>query len=379
MDSGRSDAGVGTHRESDRAVRVAREWAFVASSARYVWRILPISRQEVSAWTRRAARIPDPALRHAALASLTDKRFAVDGAALFATIPATRDPSLVRLLVAYQVLCDFLDTITEWPDADQVGRGRRLHRALAEAVDVDAQLTDCCDGADDGGYVRALVEACRRECAALPGYRIARPELVQNAARVEVQALNHLDDAVTRPAALAAWVDEHFPDRRDLLWFELTGAAASSLHIHALFAAAADPGVGAREIHAVADAYFPWVCASATMLDSLVDRHDDVVAGQHSYVAYYRDDATMMRRLDILTGEAAERASALRHAHRHGIIVAGMAAMYLSQLSESAGVPRQAARRLLRSAGGSALAMLLVVRVWSAIRRARSRRWPASD
>lgn len=351
--------------------------AFVGSTGRYLARILPRTRREVAYWKRRAENIPDASLRDAALDSLADKRFAIDGAALFATIPGRHDDALVRLLVAYQILCDYLDTITEWPARDQVERGRRLHQALVEAVDKDASISEHYPdraSIDDGGYVRALVVACRIACTSLPAYSRAQPNLVRDTARVQVQALNHLDDSTQRPRALQRWARTEFPNEERLRWFEISGAAASSLHIHAYFALAADHRTTAVDIKDAARVYFPWVCAAATMLDSLVDRDEDIDGGHHSYVGYYQDDFEMINRLELLTTQAASGVWGLRHPGRHAIIVAGMAAMYLSHLGDEADIDRRTVRALLNAAGPPAGVILPVMRGWRTLRAVRTRR-----
>ena len=57
--------------------------------------------------------IPDAAIRQDALSALDRKRGQTDGAALFSILPRARDASLLRLLVAYQIIWDFLDSVHE--------------------------------------------------------------------------------------------------------------------------------------------------------------------------------------------------------------------------------------------------------------------------
>lgn len=361
-----------------------REWGLTAAhrttartlagvATEYVRDVLPIARAETEHWKVRAAAIPDPQLRRAALDALVQKRWAVDGAALFATTAPQAGAQLVRLLVAYQILCDYLDSITEWETAHQVESGMRLHRSLVEAVDVDAPITDHYarhPRHEDGGYVRALVESCQRDCCALPSYDIARGELALAARRVEVQALNHDTHVDRRTAALRRWVDTEFPACTDARWFEISGAAASSLHIHAMLASASLPCASGAEIRTTREAYFPWVCASATMLDSLVDRERDAAAGEHSYVTYYSGDRDMLTRLAYLTRRASTGVSRLPYAGRHAIVVAGMAAMYLSEPHTA--MTRRTRRTLLRAAGSPAEGLFRCMRVWRLWRRARA-------
>src|SRR6185312_13117751 len=100
--------------------------------------VFPRARGELRAWRRVAEQIADPELRAQAIATLDSERLSVAGAALFATTaPRLRGRAgrgLVRALVAYQIACDYLDTLAEQPSANAIANGARLHRALADAV-----------------------------------------------------------------------------------------------------------------------------------------------------------------------------------------------------------------------------------------------------
>jgi tetraprenyl-beta-curcumene synthase len=97
---------------------------------------------EVDRWRTFAGDIPDDALRHDALAAIKDKRANIDGAALFWTLPRVRSRELLRLLVAYEILADFLDCTSERAAHAGTANGRQLHRALIEALDPDLEVSD---------------------------------------------------------------------------------------------------------------------------------------------------------------------------------------------------------------------------------------------
>ena len=147
-----------------------------AATRELLWGSREVSR-EVERWRARAASIPDDALRHDALAALEHKRANIDGAALFWTLPRVRSRELLRLLVAYEILADYLDCTSERAADVGTANGRQLHRALIEALDPDLRLSDYYryhPWARDGGYVRALVGTCRQICARLPSYQAAQ-------------------------------------------------------------------------------------------------------------------------------------------------------------------------------------------------------------
>src|ERR1700734_4377112 len=94
-------------------VSLGQTKALVGAVARELcWGLRAVSR-EVEVWRGRAATIPDHTLRQDALSSLESKRGNTDGAALFWTLPDRRRPQLLRLLVTYEIMCDFLDNVSE--------------------------------------------------------------------------------------------------------------------------------------------------------------------------------------------------------------------------------------------------------------------------
>ena len=188
--------------------------------------------REVERWRTAAVDIPDEALRHDALAAIDRKRANIDGAALFWTLPRVRSRELLRLLVAYEVLADFLDCTSERAANVGTTNGLQLHLALVEALDPSLQVSDYYrfhPWASDGGYVRALVDTCRRTCVRLPSYEAARPLLHRAAFLTQVLALNHEPNPSRRDAALKLWADEQFPNEGELSWFESTGGASAWL------------------------------------------------------------------------------------------------------------------------------------------------------
>ena len=86
--------------------------------------------------------IPDAPIREDALNSIERKRGHTDGAALFWILPRHRDLNLLRLLVAYEIIWDFLDSANERAARAGPANGRQLHLALIEALDPVAPISD---------------------------------------------------------------------------------------------------------------------------------------------------------------------------------------------------------------------------------------------
>jgi tetraprenyl-beta-curcumene synthase len=328
---------------------------------------IPTVAKEVAAWRARAEGIPDTTLRGDALGALESKRFNPEGAALFAILAPGRDPNVVRLLVTFQVLLDYLDSASERTVAHQLEDGRQLHLALVEALDPEPGISDYYrwhPWKDDGGYLRALVSTCRECCESLPSYARVMPFARRGARRCGVQGLNHIPDPVLRELTLRDWAEREFVGV-PLAWWELTAAASSTLGIHALLAMAADPTCSDRDVRTVDAAYMPWICAASTMLDSYVDQAEDLLSGAHSYMSHYASPGLAVRRVHALVWRSTYEARRLRNGPRHALIVAGMAAMYLSSDDARTQPATRSTTARFSEAGGSLTRLLLpILRMW---------------
>lgn len=356
-------------------ITLAQVGALVAVSARELTWTLPQVSREVQAWRARALHIPPGPLRDDALTTLKRERLNTEGAALFSVLSRRRRPELVRLLATYQVLLDYLDTISERPAADPLANGRQLHRALTEALDPSAPLTDHYryhPWADDGGYLHALIRTCRQACSALPSYPRVQARALRAGERAAVQVLNHDPIAGRRDAALAAWAQTEFPDETRLSWFELTAACSSSLWIHALLALAADPGIQDAEIEQAESAYFPWVCAASTLLDAFVDQPEDAENGDHNYLDHYPSPAVAVGRVEEIVSQSAARAKALPEGERHALIATGMVAMYLTKNTATGPQLQADSSRILNAAGTLPRLQLPIMRAMRSLRKLKS-------
>jgi tetraprenyl-beta-curcumene synthase len=339
-------------------------WAVCAREL--VW-IRPNVAREVAFWRGFACLIPDSTIRHDALTALSQKRLNIEGAALFAVLPPRRSLRLLHLLVAFQILLDFLDSVDERPVPDPVANGRRLHLALRDALDPSAPISDyyihhpC---RHDGGYLLALVQACREHCTALPSYPTIRALVLRGAERCGVQGFNHDPDARRRDIALQHWAAETFRRNWGLSWWELTAASSSTLGIHALLALAADPACDERDAIEVDGAYMPWICAASTMLDSYVDEIQDSEQGSHSYISHYPSAKVAVERTHALVHRSLYEVHRLPRGARHALIAAGMVAMYLSSDDARTEAKRDTTRRLGQAGGTLTRFLLPFLRIW---------------
>jgi tetraprenyl-beta-curcumene synthase len=337
-----------------------------AATRELLWGLHAVS-QEIRQWRSYARTIPDQPIRDDALHVLEHKRTHIYGAALFCTLPREGSRELLRLLVAHELIWDFLDNLSESAAAHGHTDGHQLHLAIAESIDPSTPISDYYrqhPWQNDRGYLRCLVETCRRSCLALPSYPLVRDTLVREARRAQVLAFNHDPDPVRRDAALKRWVAEEYPGEQHATWWEISGAASAPLTIHALLALAAEPSCSPDEIARTYAAYFPWFSAATTMLDSYVDQIEDVDNGDHSYIAHYQDAETALSGIRILVQQSVTEVRSLRNGHGHAVIAAAMIAMYLSK--DTARTPQlRAGTNSLIHAGGSLTRLLLpVLRAW---------------
>ncbi|HEY5195255.1 MAG TPA: DUF2600 family protein [Solirubrobacteraceae bacterium] len=327
-----------------------------------LWRVL----QEVEKWEARAAEIPDATIRRDALVALEHKRPNTDGAALLWIVPAQRSPRLLRLLVAYEIMGDFLDSTVERGAHVGIANGRQLHLALVEAVDIRRPISDYYrhhPWQDDGGYLSRLVQACRSGCATLPSYANVRPLLIRAATLAQVQGLNHEPDLTLRQAVLEEWATREVDPDIGVGWYETAGAASAWLTVLALMAVAAEPDPIAHA-NLVFLAYFPWIALAATLLDSYDDLVEDQANKTDSYLGRYGSFELVVQRLDELLRRATYEASVLPNGERHAVIVASMIALYLSKDSVRTPEMSSTSRMLLRSGGPLATLLGPVLRSW---------------
>jgi tetraprenyl-beta-curcumene synthase len=345
--------------------------ALLAVSLRELSWVLPNVRTEVRRWRQRAFLIPDPGLRADALETLRRERLNTEGAALFAVLPRRRSIRLLRLLVAYQVTLDYLDSISERPSADPLANGQQLHRALVEALDPELPVSDYYrhhPEREDGTYLQTLVGFCREQCAALPGWLAVRERIGRSARHGTVQVLNHDPDDARRERALVAWAEREFGARRDAAWFELTASASSSLWTLALLALAADDVPGDPELDRAESVYVPWICGASTLLDAFVDQLEDEATGNHNYLAHYPSGDVAVARLAEIVRRSAAGARELPRGTRHALVMAGMVSMYLAKDAAREPALRDGARSIRRATGSLPLVQLPIMRLMRAAR-----------
>jgi tetraprenyl-beta-curcumene synthase len=329
-------------------------------------------RSELDGWRTHALTIRDRDVREHALAAIAQGRVLTEGAALFWTLPKPRRPGLLRALVAFQTLLTFIDLALEREALGPDQRAGSWMWLVREALDITRPPPHAAIEraiGDDGGYLGALVLACREGCASLPGYAQARPLLLREVERSRSFEIEHDRDASRRLARMEEHVAATFSDVVGAASWELAGGASSLLTAMAVLALAADEEAAEEDLRRAADAYV-WVASVAAFMDSYVDRPGDRVTGAHNWLDYYNNDEEAAARANVLMARAVQEASALRHGERHLVIVASMAALALSSDTARSRALRPTTAALARSGGELTRALVPVLRAW---RRAHGR------
>lgn len=320
--------------------------------------VLPAAADELARWRRHIDAIPNPELRRQASASITHKRFHAEGGSVYAALAPQHAATLVPLIVALQTISDYLDNLCDRSVSLDEDDFRALHQAMLDAVDgtppqpgASASYYALHPNKDDGGYLAALVDECRRRTADLPAYHVVRPHVQRLVALYnDLQVYKHGPRA-GRVGRLETWFAREGRAWPDLYWWEFAAAAGSTLGVFALFTAATNPGLTDEDARCIVQAYFPWICGLHILLDYLIDQEEDASGGDLNLVSYYPDVDTMQRRLVFFIQQARRAACVLPAPAFHVSIVEGLPGLYLSDAKVRRQRLQPLALTLLRTAG----------------------------
>lgn len=333
--------------------------------------VVPAVGREIERWMQCAERIPNENLRRQALASLHMKRFHAEGGCVFAAAHREHMERLVPLIVALQTISDYLDNLGDRTSSLDERDFRALHQAMLDAVGATHVTGDYYrhhPDQDDGGYLQALVETCRRGTERLPFYERVQSLVMLHVERYcDLQVYKHLPWS-EREERLITWHANH-PDASDeMYWWEFAAACGSTLGMFALFAEALSPVSPAR-LEAVSNAYFPWVCGLHILLDYLIDLEEDAREGDLNFVSYYADVDQAVERLTLFVKRSVAAVRRLPDRDFHETVVEGLLAMYLSDRKVEQQQLQPVVGRLLAACGPRARFIHWLCKKWRYWRR----------
>jgi tetraprenyl-beta-curcumene synthase len=332
--------------------------------------------RELARWLGPAREIPDPELRALALAKLAHERFNAEVAATLATLaPAANREVTVRAIVALELLFDYLDGRTERPSADPIAESERLFEPFVGALEPPVASGERTshgdgDGNADRGYRTALSKRTRQGLFALPA-AAAVTACARACAQRCAEAQTRIHAAATLgQQQLHAWALEHAADS-GLEWREYAaGCASSVLGVHALITAAADPASSEADAAHIDSAYLA-ICAAITILDSLVDRAEDLASGRPGFIDLY-EHGELRALLPVLLREALARAHEAPHGDHHAMTLAGILAYYSTHPGARDPAVRDVVLTVRRELSPTIWPALAVMRGWRAAKWARA-------
>ena len=320
----------------------------------FVFDVFPLVKLELERWWQTAGEHLEPLLAAAAQASIADKGFHCQGGSIYALYPGVPTAAMVKLIVAYQTISDYLDNLVDSLGVHDERAFRQLHLAMTEALDPVVPMSSYYayyPNQDDRGYLPALVSFCREQIRQLPSYAAVRGHLVELAGLyANLQTFKHLAGD-EREERIKAWLAPEQRQYPDVSVWELAAATGSTLGIFCLLAAACQPGLTSVQANEIKTAYFPGVCGLHILLDYLIDLQEDARTEQLNFVTYYGNRTATEKGLTNFLDQALERTGYLTYADFHRTVVRGLLAMYLSDPKSNTPQLRPVVARLLAEAG----------------------------
>lgn len=323
-----------------RTCGLSRSAVFARAAGRYWLTVFPAVARELRRRREIALEIPDAVLRRVALEALECKRCNLEGAAAVELIAGRHSSrALIRALTACQTMCDYLDLLAEQPVDDPVANGRRLHQALLAALaggggDRREDFYAYSSHREDGGYLARLIDDVRDGIAQLPNLALVDDALGRAAELiVAYQSFNH-GDRLGSHEPFARWARGEVVAGSGMSWWEAAAGTGSTLLLFVLIASAARPQLTADQVHSIEGAYFPWIGALHTLLDSLVDLDEDSLTGGHRLIGCYSTPEQAAARMSLIAREALARADALPAGGLHRLLLTAMTGFYLCDARE---------------------------------------------
>ncbi|WP_455675763.1 tetraprenyl-beta-curcumene synthase family protein [Pradoshia sp.] len=296
--------------------------------------IFPIVHRELDYWEERANSIPNEELRIQAKASIAHKTFHCEGGSILALIAGEKKNQVIRFIVAYQTISDYLDNLCDRSTSLDPDDFSLLHESMKHALDPQAKLKnyyELREDQNDGGYLADLVRTCQEVLQALPHYKEIQPFLFELCGYYcDLQIHKHViwEERVHR---LQAW----FQTNRNRLpegmaWYEFSACAGSTLGIFCLVSYAARSSFRGCLAKDVRDAYFPYVQGLHIMLDYFIDQEEDRIGNDLNFCFYYESEKKMIDRLCFFLEQANLDVEKIPDSQFHQMVNKGLVGIYLA-------------------------------------------------
>lgn len=326
----------------------------------YVFHTLPRVKKQLRYWQSEAGRCRDKELKVQALSSIENKDFHCMGGAVYA-VPYRKygqsEELLIRLIVAYQTLCDYLDNLCDRANCLDGKAFRELHESLKDALTPGADFHDYYQTypyQDDDGYINKLIMECQTCIARLPSYNLVYEDIIRvQQLYIDLQVEKHID-LDSREDALINWARDNMLKYPELKWQEFAAASGSTLAVFALFGLACSKKCSKKDSAAVVETYFPWICGLHILLDYFIDQAEDRQGGDLNFIFYYRDEEEMLERMKLFIRQSHSNASSLQDPAFEKTVIEGLLATYLSDKKVKSQGYEKYARQMLNQSGSGA-------------------------
>ncbi|SDJ18341.1 tetraprenyl-beta-curcumene synthase family protein [Natribacillus halophilus] len=295
---------------------------------------LPAAHDELDKWKEKASEIPNEELREQALASIEAKTFHCEGGTVYGLLAEEgRQADVIRFIVAYQTISDYLDNLCDRSTSLDERDFRSLHRSMYHALTPGEEpdnYYEYREEQDDGGYLASLVTTCQDVLKDLPGFADAQEAMRRlSAYYCDLQVYKHIDKS-QREDRLESWFAQHKQDLPPMTWYEFSACSGSTLGIFCLAAYTSRRKMMADEVSEMKNAYFPWVQGLHIMLDYFIDQVEDREEEDLNFVFYYENEEEMVQRFRHIKESAEASIQTLPDWKFHQLINKGLIALYLS-------------------------------------------------
>jgi tetraprenyl-beta-curcumene synthase len=284
---------------------------------------IPTVKKELHKWANRARHLPDP-LRSQALLSIELKAFHCVGGSVYAHYPGVDVEAMIRLIVAFQTISDYLDNLCDRLHVADPDAFRLLHTSIVHALTPGATIHDYYKlyPYSEDTYLSRLVQTCQDLLSRIPNYKRSQPLALCLAENYcELQVLKHIAQG---EELLREWVERTADS--ELSWNEWAAACGSTLGIFLLFSLAYSSSDTEEE--QILQAYFPWIQGLHILLDYLIDLSEDKEAGDLNFITFYPTMQARDQSLCKFAQVSKDLARGLPVPAFHRTVVDGLIALY---------------------------------------------------
>ncbi len=330
--------------------------------------LFPVIEEELKRWRGKAEAIPNAELRNQALASIETKAFHCQGGGVFALLAGVHCKTVLRFIVAYQTISDYLDNLCDRSTSLNPKDFRMLHKAMADALSPGNSLKNYYayrDEQDDGDYLHELVQTCQNTLLEMEDFPLIQEEMLElEALYAELQIYKHVKEEERLPL-LMEWYNINKDKALGLRWNEFAAAAGSTLGIFCLVAYGFSGKITSALVEEIVGSYFPYVQGLHILLDYYIDQEEDRTEGDLNFCNDYRDEVQMFDRFHYFFILAEEKMARLPDKQFHRYIPKGLIGLYLSdEKVKKMGGDAYLRKRLLKKSGFTGLFLHYNIRLY---------------